>query len=402
MKPLSGKRILLGICGGIAAYKSAYLTRLFIKAGAEVQIIMTPDAANFVGPITFTTLSRRPALSTFTDEAGTMWHNHVEMGLWADMMVIAPLTASTLAKMATGQSDNLLLATYLSARCPVAVAPAMDLDMYQHPATRSNLEKIASFGNHIIPAGTGELASGLEGEGRMAEPEDIANWAISFLQKEKCLAGKHIVITAGPTREPIDPVRYLSNHSTGKMGIALADTAASLGATVTVILGPTHLQPTARNIQVIHTETALDMLEASISIFPEADVFIGAAAVADYTPAYPANQKLKKAEGITPIQLKATGDILAALGNQKKPNQLLIGFALETHEGEKHAREKMAAKNLDAIILNDMTQHGAGFGYDTNQVTIFGPGNKMQSFELKSKKSVAEDIIQHIMTMMHA
>lgn len=397
---LAGKKIVLGVCASIAAYKSAYLTRLLVKAGAEVRVVLTPDATQFVGPITFATLSKHQALWQFTDDEGATWNNHVELGLWGDLLLIAPLTAATLSKMATGHCDNLLMATYLSAKCPIVVAPAMDLDMYQHPTTQQNLERIQSFGNLVIPAESGELASGLEGQGRMAEPEAIVSWLIDYFAKDKPLAGKKALLTAGPTREPIDPVRYISNHSTGKMGIALATALRDAGAEVTLVLGPTSQTPPT-DVQVVAVDSAAEMYQAVADRFSSSDLFIGAAAVADFTPASPADQKLKKEKGGQPIELAQTKDILKEMGQQKKPHQFVVGFALETEKALEHAAEKLTKKNLDLIVVNTLEDSGAGFGYDTNKVTLLEPGNKTTPLELQPKTEIANDILQHIIHIWH-
>lgn len=398
----TGRKILLGVSGSIAAYKSAYLTRLLVKQGAEVRVVMTPDACQFVAPLTFSTLSKNETYWQFTSDSGTSWNNHVELALWADLVLIAPATANTLAKMANGICDNLLLAVYQSAKCPVAIAPAMDLDMYQHPANRHNMKKLADFGLHIIPAEHGELASGLEGEGRMAEPEHILAWIADFFRPKGPWAGKRVAITAGPTREAIDPVRYITNHSSGKMGIALAEEAARRGAKVVLILGPTELKPANPAIEVVAVDSAGQMLKASEAVFTETDVFIGAAAVADYTPSKPSGQKVKKNDEDLNIPLKRTADILKTLGQKKRKGQLLVGFALETHEGEIHAREKLKAKNLDLIVLNTLDDEGAGFGYDTNKVTLIGRNNKSLHMELKPKAAVAADILDHLTPLLDA
>lgn len=398
----AGRKILLGVCGSIAAYKSAYLTRLLVKQGAEVRVVMTPDACQFVAPLTFSTLSKQNTHWQFTANEGASWNNHVELALWADLVLIAPATANTLAKMATGICDNLLLAVYQSAKCPVAIAPAMDLDMYHHPANQHNIELLSGYGNHIIPAEYGELASGLEGEGRMAEPEHILAWIDDFFRPKGPWAGKRVAITAGPTREAIDPVRYITNHSSGKMGIALAEEAARRGAKVLLILGPTELKPANPAIEVVAVESAEDMLKASEAVFAETDVFIGAAAVADYTPVSPAIRKVKKTDKDLSISLKRTDDILKTLGAKKRKGQLLVGFALETHDAEQHAREKLKDKGLDLIVLNSLGDVGAGFGHDTNKVTLIGRNNKSLPMELKPKAAVAADILDHLTPLFDA
>ncbi len=389
---LQGKKIILGISGSIAAYKSAILTRLLIKAGAEVQILMTPSAQTFITPLTLSTLSKRPVFSEVSSESS--WNNHVELGLWADVMVIAPATATTLAKLANGICDNILVAAYLSARCPVFFAPAMDLDMWHHPASRNNVQRLQGYGNHLIPVGVGELASGLSGEGRMAEPEEIVAYLEQFFTQSQNLKGKKILLTAGPTYEPIDPVRFIGNRSSGKMGVALADAAARHGAEVTLVLGPSKLSPQEKNVRVIKVETAREMHEAALLHFPQADAAILAAAVADYRPKTVATEKIKKKGEELQLDLVKNPDIAADLGQTKKPGQLLIGFALETNDEEQHAQGKLERKNFDFIVLNSLRDSGAGFNHDTNKISILFRDNKKRDFELKSKHAVAEDILQ--------
>lgn len=389
---LLGKKIILGISGSIAAYKSASLTRLLIKAGAEVQVLMTPSAQDFITPLTLSTLSKRPVFSEVSTESA--WNNHVELGLWADAMVIAPATATTLAKLANGLCDNILAAAYLSARCPVFFAPAMDLDMWRHPATRSNVSRLQGYGNHLIPVGVGELASGLSGEGRMAEPEAIVAHLEQFFAQSNDLFGKKILLTAGPTYEPIDPVRFIGNRSSGKMGVALADAAARRGASVTLVLGPSKLSPTEHNVQVIRVETAQEMHDAALQVFAEADAAILAAAVADYRLKTVATEKIKKKGEELQLDLIKNPDIAAELGQIKRPGQLLIGFALETNDEESHAQGKLERKNFDFIVLNSLRDAGAGFNHDTNKISILFKNNKKRDFELKSKSAVAEDILQ--------
>ena len=389
---LQGKKIILGISGSIAAYKSAILTRLLIKAGAEVQILMTPSAQTFITPLTLSTLSKRPVFSEVSSESS--WNNHVELGLWADVMVIAPATATTLAKLANGICDNILVAAYLSARCPVFFAPAMDLDMWHHPASRNNVQRLQGYGNHLIPVGVGELASGLSGEGRMAEPEEIVAYLEQFFTQSQNLKGKKILLTAGPTYEPIDPVRFIGNRSSGKMGVALADAAARHGAEVTLVLGPSKLSPQEKNVRVIKVETAREMHEAALLHFPQADAAILAAAVADYRPKTVATEKIKKKGDELQLDLVKNPDIAADLGQTKKPGQLLIGFALETNDEEQHAQGKLERKNFDFIVLNSLRDSGAGFNHDTNKISILFRDNKKRDFELKSKHAVAEDILQ--------
>lgn len=394
---MKGKKILLGITGSIAAYKAAFLCRLFIKAGAEVQVLMTPAAAKFITPLTFSTLSKNPVHTSVIDEDS--WNNHVEMGLWADAMVVAPTTATTLSKMANGICDNVIVATYLSARCPVFFAPAMDLDMWVHPATRSNLEKLQSYGNHLIPVGHGELASGLVGAGRMAEPEDIVAYVNTFFQKEDSkMTGKHVIVTAGPTFEAIDPVRFIGNHSSGKMGICIAEEAAERGAKVSLILGPSKLKADHPNVETVSVQSAQDMYEAAMRLYPEADVAVLAAAVADYRPKTIATEKIKKKEGDMFIELERTKDIAANLGQIKRKNQVNIGFALETQNELDNAQRKLSKKNFDFIVLNSLKDKGAGFKHDTNKVTFVDTDNNIQHFELKSKTAVAADILDKIET----
>lgn len=394
MANLTGKKILLGVTGSIAAYKAAFLVRLLIKAGAEVQVLMTKAGGSFISPLTLSTLSKRPVHTDISSEES--WNNHVEMGLWADAMVIAPLTASSLAKMACGISDNVIAATYLSARCPVFFAPAMDLDMWQHPATQENVRRLQSYGNHLIPVGHGELASGLVGEGRMAEPEEIVAMLSRFWEKEQSLAGKKVMITAGPTYEPIDPVRFIGNRSSGKMGIALADAAARRGAEVSLILGPSRLSPQEKRVQSIPVQTADEMYQAARKAFQDADIVILSAAVADYRPRETATQKIKKTGDTLQMELVKTPDIAAALGREKRTGQLLVGFALETENELANAQSKLEKKNFDLIVLNSLQDAGAGFNYDTNKITILGKDNKIRKFELKSKLAVAEDILDEI------
>jgi len=391
MSGLKGKKILLGITGSIAAYKSASLVRLLIKAGAETQVLMTQAATGFITPLTLSTLSRN---TVHTDVAsGDSWNNHVEMGLWADAMLLAPLTATTLAKLSYGICDNIIAATYLSARCPVFFAPAMDLDMWEHPATRENVKRLQAFGNHLIPVGTGELASGLNGAGRMAEPEAIVETLSRHFAERQSLAGKTILVTAGPTYEPIDPVRFIGNRSSGKMGIAIADELCSRGATVHLVLGPSGLSPSHSGVQVSRVGTAQEMFEVSTKIFDRCDAALLAAAVADYRPAKATEQKIKKDSETMSLELVKNPDIAAALGQQKAGHQRLIGFALETQNGLENAKGKLTRKNLDLIVLNSLADPGAGFNHDTNKVTFIGKDNKKRDFELKSKTAVAVDIV---------
>jgi phosphopantothenoylcysteine decarboxylase/phosphopantothenate--cysteine ligase len=403
MSVLSGKKILLGISGGIAAYKTASLVRLFIKAGAQVQVVMSPASLHFVTPLTLATLSKNPVYSTFyNEEEGTgEWNNHVELGLWADLMIVAPATANTLSKMANGNCDNLLIATYLSAKCPVYFAPAMDLDMYKHPSTLDSFLKLNSFGNIIIPAENGELASGLSGEGRMAEPENIITFIENDILDKLPLKGKKILITAGPTYEAIDPVRFIGNHSSGKMGFDIANEAANQGAEVVLISGPTHLNVQNSSIKLIRVTSAQDMYDACLEYYYSVDVAIAAAAVADYRPKNVASQKIKKSEATFSIELEKTKDILATLGEQKK-NQFLIGFALETENEIEHAKQKIQKKNLDLIVLNSLKDSGAGFGSPTNKVTFISKDFSIEPKELKSKEEVAQDIINKVIQFYDA
>jgi phosphopantothenoylcysteine decarboxylase/phosphopantothenate--cysteine ligase len=397
MSVLNGKKILLGVSGGIAAYKTASLVRLFIKAGAHVQVIMTPASKDFVTPLTLSTLSKNPVHSNFfsQDDEDAVWTNHVELGLWADLMIVAPATANTLSKMATGNCDNLLIACYLSAKCPVYYAPAMDLDMYKHPSTLSSFAALKQFGNVMIPAESGELASGLSGEGRMAEPENIVAFLEADLESKLPLKGKKILVTAGPTYEAIDPVRFIGNHSSGKMGFDIAHQAASLGAQVILVSGPTHYKAKNSLVKVVDVISAQDMYDACHLYFNEVDVAIAAAAVADYRPKVVALQKIKKASEDFSIELEKTKDILASLGAIKK-NQFLIGFALETENEIENAKLKIQKKNLDLIVLNSLQDEGAGFKKETNKVTFIDHNFKVEPMELKSKESVAVDILNKV------
>ena len=399
MSVLRGKKILLGITGGIAAYKTASLVRLFIKAGAEVRVVMTPAAKDFITPLTLSTLSKNEVYSSFTEDEDEVWNNHVELGLWADLMLIAPATANTLSKMATGNSDNFLLATYVSAKCPVFFAPAMDLDMYKHPSTKNSFETLKNYGNFMIPAGTGELASGLSGEGRMAEPEEIFQFLEDHLSASLPLKGKHVMITAGPTYEAIDPVRFIGNHSSGKMGYEIAKAAADLGAKVTLISGPTHLQIAEDHINLIKIVSTQDMYDAAMANFETADVVIAAAAVADYKPESVADQKIKKADETLTIRLTKTQDILRSLG-ERKQHQKLIGFALETNNELENAKAKLLKKNLDFVVLNSLQDKGAGFKNDTNKVS-FVFQDEVKTFGLKPKSEVAVDILNEIIELLN-
>ncbi|CAM3521729.1 bifunctional phosphopantothenoylcysteine decarboxylase/phosphopantothenate--cysteine ligase CoaBC [Flavobacterium chungbukense] len=397
MSVFKGKNILLGVSGGIAAYKTATLVRLFIKAGAHVQVIMTPASKDFVTPLTLSTLSKNPVHSSFfsQDDEGEVWNNHVELGLWADLMLIAPATANTLSKMATGNCDNLLIAAYLSAKCPVYFAPAMDLDMYKHPSTLSSFAALKQFGNVMIPAENGELASGLSGEGRMAEPENIVAFLEADLESKLPLKGKKILVTAGPTYEAIDPVRFIGNHSSGKMGFDIANEAASLGAEVFLIAGPTHYKAKNNLVKVTDVVSAQEMYDACHLYFDEVDVAIAAAAVADYRPKFVADQKIKKNEAEFSIELEKTKDILSSLGAIKK-KQFLIGFALETENEIENAKLKIQKKNLDLIVLNSLQDKGAGFKKETNKVTFIDKNFEIEPMELKSKESVAVDILNKV------
>lgn len=397
---LKNKKILLGVSGSIAAYKSALLIRLLIKEGAEVQVIMTDAAKDFITPLTLSTLSKKPVLSSFTKGDSGEWNNHVELGLWADVMLIAPASANTIGKCANGIADNLLIATYLSARCSVFFAPAMDFDMYKHPSTLENFSKLKSFGNHIINAENGELASGLVGEGRLAEPEHIVNELERFFSKNASLEGKKVLITAGPTQEPIDPVRFISNHSSGKMGFAIAEAFEMAGAEVTVVSGPVSI-PNPTGIKIEKVQSAKDMYEAVNKYFDTADIVILSAAVADYTPLHVADKKIKKKEDKFNIELTKTIDIAATIG-QKKTKQTIIGFALETDNELENAQSKLQRKNFDAIVLNSLQDKGAGFRYDTNKIKIIDRSGNIEDFELKTKKEVAQDILNKVVELMNS
>ena len=396
---LKGKKILVGITGSIAAYKSIFLVRLLVKEGAEVKVVMTPSAKDFVTALTLSTLSKNPVLTDLFDEQS--WANHALLGRWADVMLIAPLSCNTLAKMAHGLCDNLLLAIYLSATCPVVVAPAMDEDMWHHRATIENLKKIESFGNAVIPVTKGELASGLYGDGRMAEPEDIIHFLNDHFFLGKSLAGKKAFVSAGPTYEPIDPVRFIGNYSSGKMGVAIAQELYNRGAEVTLICGPGDI-PLVNGTKVIRVTTANDMYDACTKAFKDADIGVMAAAVADYTPTKPEKQKIKKTGKGLVLELKQTPDILKTLGHQKKSKQVLVGFALETTDEKKNALEKLKTKNADVIVLNSLNDKEAGFGKDTNKVAIFERGGKIFQFEAKPKREVARDIVNTIIQLFYA
>ena len=399
MSFLSGKRILLGITAGIAAYKTASLVRLFIKCGAEVKVVMTPSAKDFITPLTLSTLSKNPVYSSFTSEEdeNEVWNNHVELGLWADFFVIAPATANTLAKMANGICDNLLMATYLSAKCPIYFAPAMDLDMYKHESTKTSIERLQDFGNILIPPGTGELASGLVGEGRMAEPEEIVEFIENSISSNLPLNGITVLITAGPTYEAIDPVRFIGNHSSGKMGYAIAEAAIKFGARVILISGPTSETLIHKNLTIVNVMSSEEMYQNVHKYFGESDIAILSAAVADYRPKTVSNQKIKKQDSTFSIELVKTKDILASLGEIKK-EKFLVGFALETENELYNAKKKLANKNLDLIVLNSLNDDGAGFGTLTNKVTFITAQGDVFEEGLKSKMEVAEDLIKLIVT----
>ena len=402
MSVLSGKNILLGVTAGIAAYKSAFLVRLFVKKGANVKVVMTPSSKEFVTPLTLSTLSKNEVYSSFTkeDNENAQWNNHVELALWADLFLIAPATANTLSKMANGTCDNLLLAVYLSAKCPVYYAPAMDLDMYKHPSTLTYFKKLNDFGNIQIPADFGELASGLEGQGRMAAPEKIISLVEKNILDGLPLKNKSILITAGPTHEAIDPVRFIGNHSSGKMGYAIAEVAANLGAQVTLISGPVSLKINNDAINLISVTSANEMFKATHLYFKNCEIAILSAAVADFTPSKVAFHKIKKEEETLTIQLNKTKDILASLG-EIKSNKYLVGFALETQNELENAKTKLNKKNLDLIVLNSLNDKGAGFKLDTNKITLISKDNKIATFKVKTKKKVANDILQHIIKELH-
>ncbi|MCC7533582.1 MAG: bifunctional phosphopantothenoylcysteine decarboxylase/phosphopantothenate--cysteine ligase CoaBC [Bacteroidia bacterium] len=397
---LSGKKIVLGITGSIAAYKTASLVRMLIKQGAEVQVVMTDAAKEFVTPLTLATLSKKPVYTSFVLNTHGQWANHVELALWADCILIAPASANTIAKMANGLCDNLLTAIYLSAKSQVFIAPAMDLDMYAHPATKRNLTTLKSFGNVVLPVGNGELASGLSGEGRMLEETEIVNHLVQYFDKTKRLAKKKVLVTAGPTYENIDPVRFIGNHSSGKMGFALAEEFANEGAEVTLITGPTQLICKHTTIKRIDVTSAEDMYNAVTAINKKQDILVMSAAVADYTPSKVSKVKIKKNNTDFVLPLTKTKDILAYLGKVKPKNQILVGFALETNNELEHAIEKLKKKNLDFIVLNSLRNKGAGFATDTNQITILDKHNQLTEFPLKSKTEVAKDIINTITTLL--
>lgn len=399
---LNGKRIILGVTGSIAAYKSAVLARLLVKAGAEVKVIMTASAQTFITPLTLSTLSKNPVYTEFVKDESGQWNNHVELGLWADAFVIAPASANTIAKMANGQCDNLLLATYLSTRCPVFAAPAMDLDMWAHAATQENVRRIQKFGNRILAPAHGELASGLVGTGRMAEPEEIVSQLERFFRQASALSGKQVLVTAGPTYEAIDPVRFIGNHSSGKMGFAIAEALANHGAHVNLVTGPTQQHTEHPGITVKHVVSSDDMYNTCTQLFPTTDIAVLAAAVADYKPATVAEQKIKKKDDDMALQLIRTHDIAASLGKLKHNGQVIVGFALETEQEQANALKKLESKNFDLIVLNSLNDNGAGFGHDTNKISIIDRKHAVRSFELKNKKEVANDIVEAILEAVHA
>ncbi|MCK5137698.1 MAG: bifunctional phosphopantothenoylcysteine decarboxylase/phosphopantothenate--cysteine ligase CoaBC [Bacteroidales bacterium] len=399
---ITGKRIILGVTGSIAAYKAVYLLRLLIKEGADVQVIMTPFAREFVGPVTFSTLSGKPVRSEFFRSEGGDWNSHVDMGVSSDLMIIAPVTAATLGKMANGVADNLLITTYLSARCPVVVAPAMDMDMYQHPSTQRNLEVLTGYGNHVIEPVQGELASGLEGRGRMEEPEEIIRF-IRLLDRQpskKKLLNKQVLITAGPTHESIDPVRYIGNHSSGKMGYAIAEAFAVEGASVYLVSGPVDVKIRVQGVEIIDVTSAAEMHEACKELIDSVDIAVFNAAVADFTPVDVSLQKVKRGGEEWNIRLKPTRDIAAEMGKLKQTGQFFVGFALETDNELEHARSKLAKKNLDLIVLNSLQQKGAGFGTDTNRVTMIDSSGNTNEYGLKPKSQVAADLVDRVVKMI--
>ncbi len=397
---LNGKKIILGVTGSIAAYKAAILLRQLVKEGAEVQVVITSAGKEFITPVTLSALSGKPVISEFFGANDGSWHSHVDLGLWADAMIVAPATASSIAKMANGVADNMLVTTYMSAKCPVFIAPAMDLDMFAHPATQKNIEVLKSFGNLIIDPGEGELASGLEGKGRMEEPENIVEQLVGWFNRKKKLLNKTFLLTAGPTFEKIDPVRFIGNYSSGKMGYAIAEELASRGAMVYLVSGPVSVFAVNEKITVIPVESAEEMYNQSIHYFPFCDAAIMTAAVADFTPAISASEKIKRGKENWKIELKPTRDIAGTLGSLKKENQVLVGFALETNDEENNAQRKLEKKNLDFVVLNSLNDAGAGFRGDTNKITIIDKRNNHQSFELKTKKEVAVDIVEKLITLL--
>lgn len=397
---LQGKKIILGICGSIASYKAAFLTRLLVEAGAEVQVVMTPAATAFITPLTLATLSKKPVLIEYYNKENGQWNNHVELALWADVILIAPATANTIGKLANGLCDNLLAAVYFSARCKVYWAPAMDVDMWKHAATQKNIENLIESKNIIINPASGFLASGLHGEGRMAEPAAIVSFMEDAYNQMLLLSGKKVLVTAGPTYEPIDPVRFIGNHSSGKMGFKIAEKLAELGAEVTLITGPTAEQAEHKNIRRININTAEEMLQECLTYFPDSRICVMNAAVADFTPKTVADQKIKKNDQQFTIELKPTQDILQTLGAQKQHGQLLIGFALETQNGEAYALDKLRRKNLDFVVLNSLADAGAGFKTETNKITIIDKSLKQTAFSLKTKDEVAADICKKIIELL--
>lgn len=397
---LKGKKILLGITGSIAAYKAAILLRLFVKEGAEVQVVITDAGKEFITPLTLSALSDKPVINEFFGANDGTWHSHVDLGLWADIMIIAPATATTIGKMANGIADNMLVTTYLSMKNPVFVAPAMDLDMFSHPSTQSNINRLIAFGNIILEPDSGELASGLKGKGRMQEPENILEKIIVFFEQKKKLTGKTFLLTAGPTYEKIDPVRFIGNYSSGKMGFAIAEELANKGAKVILVTGPVNLSPQNSNIKVIKVESAAEMFESCKNIFPSTNGAVMCAAVSDFTPTTSSAHKTKRGKEKWNLELKPTVDIAAFLGEKKRKNQMLAGFALETNDELENAKVKLKKKNLDFIVLNSLNDKGAGFQFDTNKITIIDKGNNRKDFELKSKKEVAEDIVSKIIELM--
>jgi len=399
---LAGKKILLGVSGSIAAYKAALLVRLLVKEGAAVKVVMTPASHDFITPLTLATVSKNPVLTKFIKDDTGVWNNHVDLGIWADAMVIAPASANTLAKMASGICDNLLIAVYLSARCPVFFAPAMDLDMWQHPATKNNIQKLISWGNHQVNPGHGELASGLVGTGRMAEPEEIMIQLSDYFAASSRLAGKKALVTAGPTHEALDPVRFIGNNSSGKMGYAIAEELANQGAHVKLVSGPTQQITHHPRIEVIPVTSAEEMYQACLAEYPETQITVLSAAVADYRPAERANQKIKKTGESINLELVKTRDIAAALGKLKKKGQFTVGFALETENERRNAEQKITSKNFDLIVLNSLNDAGAGFGHDTNKITLIDKKKKATEFNLKSKKEVARDIVNAIIEYGYA
>ena len=396
---LQGKKIVLGITGSIAAYKACYLIRGLIKQGAEVQVVITPAGKEFITPLTLSTLTGKPVVSEFFDRRDGSWHSHVQLGLWADAMIIAPATASTIGKMANGIADNMLITTYLSMKAPVFVAPAMDLDMYAHPSTQKNLDTLRSYGNHIIEPATGFLASKLEGKGRMEEPDNIIGVVDRFFGEKTDLKGRKILITAGPTYEKLDPVRFIGNYSSGKMGIALAEECAARGAEVELVCGPVSIPTVHPGIHRTDVESAAQMYQATTTLFPEADAAILCAAVADFTPAAVADNKIKREGNRLTLELEPTRDIARELGQMKKPGQVMVGFALETNDEKSHAKEKLQKKNLDFIVLNSLQDEGAGFRHNTNKVTFIDKEGETP-FPLKSKKEVARDIVNKLVTII--